>query len=69
MLVLRLQEINLKLLHNLHDAVEDLDAKIEDTGDKNGYTLLPDINNIDVIGRSDEEGDIDITVMANQAAV
>ncbi len=59
----------LKQLSNIHDAAEDLNRKFEDTCNKNGTTTLPYIRNVDKTWRSDVEGNRDVTVIANKAAI
>ncbi len=55
-------------LHKLCDAAEDLDSKTDYTGDKmvsqHYHTSI-----VDGTGRSDEERNIEFTVIANQAAI
>ncbi len=53
----------------IHDAAEDLVGKTEDTVNKNITATLPDIRNVDGTWGSDEEGNRDVTVVANEAAI
>lgn len=39
------------------------------TGYKNENATIPEINSVNGTGRSDEEGNKDITVVANQAVI
>ncbi len=59
----------LKQLSDIHNAAEDLNGKVEDRCNKNRTTTLPDIRNVDGTWRSNVEGNRDITVVANKAAI
>ncbi len=59
----------LKQLSNIHDAAKDLVGKAKDTGNKNRTATLPDIRSVDGTWGSDEEGNRDVTVVANEATI
>ncbi len=59
----------LKRLSDIHDVAEDLVGKAEDTGNKNRTATLTDIRNVDGTWGSDEEGNRDVTVVANEATI
>ena len=59
----------LKQLSKIHDTAEDLYGKFEDTCNKNGTTTLPDIRHVYGTWESDVEGERDVTIVANEAAI
>lgn len=51
-------------MSNIYSGAEDLNRKVEDTGNKKGTSTLPDITNVNGKWESNVEGDRDVTVIA-----